>query len=242
MASILIDDMVAIDAGGLASSLSLRDQARLKALLITHQHYDHVKDLPGLAMSLWERRASIGVYSTRPVYLALRTYFFDGHLYPDFLEPRDGIRVIDFSVIEPHRREEIEGYAVEAIPMAHPVPAVGFQVTDRSGQAVFYTGDTGPGLYEAWRHVSPHLLIVEVTLSNRHADRARQQQHLCPELLKEELVTFRKLKGYLPRVVAVHMNPFLEKEIVPELVSVAADLNADIGVAREGLEILLQSV
>jgi hypothetical protein len=61
-------------------------------------------------------------------------------------------------------------------------------------------------------------------------------------LLKEELLTFRELKRYLPRVVAVHMDPGLEREIVPELSSVAAELNADIIPAREGMEIELRSV
>ena len=242
MASILIDEILALDAGGLTSSLSFRNQAKLKAVLLTHHHYDHIRDLPALAMNFFDRRATIKVYSTRPVYGALRSYLFDGNLYPDFFEPRDGIRVIDFSIVEPRRPKQVEGYAVEAIPVAHPVPAVGYQIIDSRGQTLFYTGDTGPGLYETWRHVSPHLLIVEVTLSNRHDDHAREYLHLSPNLLKEELGTFRRLKGYLPRVVAVHMNPDLEKEIVRELAAVAAELNADITPAHEGMEIQLQNV
>jgi hypothetical protein len=38
------------------------------------------------------------------------------------------------------------------------------------------------------------------------------------------------------------MDPGLEREIVPELSSVAAELNADIIPAREGMEIELRSV
>ena len=44
--SLLIDNTVAIDAGGLTSGLSISAQQRLKALLLTHQHYDHIRDIP----------------------------------------------------------------------------------------------------------------------------------------------------------------------------------------------------
>jgi ribonuclease BN (tRNA processing enzyme) len=44
--SILIDDRMAIDAGGLTSTLTFEEQPRLEAVLITHRHFDHVKDLP----------------------------------------------------------------------------------------------------------------------------------------------------------------------------------------------------
>jgi ribonuclease BN (tRNA processing enzyme) len=40
-----VDDVLALDAGGLTSSLALSEQLGLKAVLITHRHYDHVKVL-----------------------------------------------------------------------------------------------------------------------------------------------------------------------------------------------------
>jgi len=52
LVSLLIDDVLAIDVGGLSSSLSFEEQCKIKAVLLTHQHYDHVRDIPTLAMNL----------------------------------------------------------------------------------------------------------------------------------------------------------------------------------------------
>ncbi len=61
--SLLIDDVLAIDAGALTSSLSLEGQQKIKAILLTHQHYDHVRDIPTLAMNLFLSGATTKVYS-----------------------------------------------------------------------------------------------------------------------------------------------------------------------------------
>ncbi|GAG76974.1 unnamed protein product, partial [marine sediment metagenome] len=60
--SLLIDDVLAIDAGALTSSLSLEAQQKIKAILLTHQHYDHIRDIPTIAMNLFLRQATINVY------------------------------------------------------------------------------------------------------------------------------------------------------------------------------------
>ena len=52
-------------------------------------------------------------------------------------------------------------------------------------------------------------------------------------------MVFRELKGYLPPVVVVHMNPRLEKEIESEIAPLAGELNTSITLAYEGLLINL---
>ena len=41
---LIINDVLAIDAGELTSSLSMSEQQKLKAILLSHQHYDHIRD------------------------------------------------------------------------------------------------------------------------------------------------------------------------------------------------------
>ena len=69
--SLLIDEVLAIDAGSLTSNLSFEAQQKLKAVLLTHQHYDHVRDIPALGMNFYLEKATINVYATQPVYDAL---------------------------------------------------------------------------------------------------------------------------------------------------------------------------
>lgn len=237
--SLLIDNVLAIDAGGLTSSLSLKAQQKLKAILLTHQHYDHVRDIPALGMNFYLHHATINIYSTQSVYDALTTRLLDGKLYPNFLEQPQQDPAIKFTIIEPYRIEQIEGYSILATEVNHSVPTIGYQVTSSEGKIVFYTGDTGPSLADCWKYVSPQLLITDVTAPNRYDEFAKESGHLTPSLLKQELVTFQELKGYLPQVVGVHMNPNLEKEIEAEIAAVAKTLNNSISLAYEGMQLHL---
>ncbi|MFC1893002.1 MBL fold metallo-hydrolase [Chloroflexota bacterium] len=238
-ASVLIDDVLAIDAGGLTSSLSFSAQQGLKAILLTHQHYDHVRDIPAVAMNLFLQGATINVYCTRTVYQALASHLLDGALYPKFQEKPEADPTVKFTVIEPYQLEKIEGYDVLAVPVNHGDGAVGYQVTSPHGETVFYAGDTGPGLTECWERVAPQLLVIEVTLPDRYQEYAAQSRHLTPVLLRQELTAFFRLKGYLPEVMAIHMNPTMEREIEPEIAEVARALDISISLACEGLELEL---
>ena len=237
--NLVIDNTLAIDAGALTSSLSFEAQQKLKAILLTHQHYDHVRDIPAIAMNLFLRGNTINIYSTQPVYDALSTHLLDGKLYPRFLEQPQPEPTIKFTIIEPLEQEPIAGYSILAVPVSHHVFSVGYQVTSADGKIVFYTGDTGPGLTSCWQYVSPQLLIIEVTASNKYEGFAQESGHLTPSLLKQELISFQEVKGYLPQVVLVHMNPQLESDIAGEIEAVAQALSCSITLAYEGMRLYL---
>ncbi len=61
MSGLVIDDVLALDAGGLTSSLTLAAQQELKAVLVTHQHYDHIRDIPALAINLYASGKTIPI-------------------------------------------------------------------------------------------------------------------------------------------------------------------------------------
>ncbi len=237
--SLLIDDVMAIDAGALTSSLSLAAQQKLKAVLLTHQHYDHMRDIPAIGMNFYLYENTIDVYSTISVRKALSEYMLNDILYPDFMEKPPGKPAIRFNTMESGRKESIADYNVLPVSVNHAVPTVGYEVTSPDGKKVFYTADTGPGLDECWRQVSPDLLIIEVTALNKYHDSALQSGHLTPAMLQREMESFRKLKGYLPQIVTVHMNPLDEKEIKKEIDVVSRALNTEIRLGYEGMIIQL---
>lgn len=239
LVSILIDDILALDAGGLTSSLSFSRQLKIRAVLLTHQHYDHTKDIPLLGMNFYLRNTSISVYSIQGVYESVRKHLLNGNLYPKFLEGVEGMAPIKFRIVKPYQSLEIEGYSILPLPVIHSVPAVGYQITSADGQSIFYTGDTGPMLTDCWKYISPRLIIIEITAHDKFEQFARDRGHLTPCLLKEELLEFQKVKGYIPDIVAVHMNPSLEFEIETELASIAGELGILIKMAYEGMKIEL---
>ena len=235
--SLLIDDVLAIEAGALTSNLPFSAQQKLKAVLLTHQHYDHVRDIPTLGMNFSLHENTIAIYSTQPVYEALAAHLMNDIIYPNFMARPPEKPTVDFRLVEPGRPEDIAGYSVLAIPVNHAVPTVGYQITSADGRSVFYTSDTGPGLAGCWRQVSPELIIIEVTSPNIYEEFARRSGHLTPALLQQELECFRELKGYIPQVVLVHMNPLSEKEIEAEIAVVAETLNTTIKLGHEGMRI-----
>jgi len=132
--------------------------------------------------------------------------------------------------------QKVNGHSVLAVPVNHSEPTVGYQVSDERGKAFFYTADTGPGLAECWRHVAPQLLIIDVTLPNSYEEFAIKTGHLTPILLERELMSFRECKGYLPQVMAVHMDASLEPRIRQELALVSDRLHIAIAIAFEGMQ------
>jgi ribonuclease BN (tRNA processing enzyme) len=239
LVSLLIDDVLAIDAGALTSSLSLERQQKIKAILLTHQHYDHIRDIPIIAMNLFLSGATTKVYSIPAALDVLARNLLNDKIYPDFRQKPKQKPTLNFTVIEPNKVETIEGYSILAVPVNHSVPTVGYQVTSPDSKVVFYTADTGPGLAECWRRISPQLLITEVTAPDKYKEWAVESGHLTPSLLKEELTIFREVNSYLPQVVLVHMSPALEKEIAVEIAAVGEALNSSITLGYEGMELSL---
>ena len=239
LTSLLIDGVLAIDAGSLTSNLSFEAQQKLKAVLLTHQHYDHIRDIPTIGMNFFLARKTINIYALQSVYDTIATHLLNGELYPKFLEKPTEKPTINFTIIEPGQNMAATSYNILAVPVKHGVPTVGYQVTSPEGKAIFFTGDSGPGLTDCWNLISPQLLIVEVTASDKFKEAAGNGGHLTPTLLKQELIAFRELKGYLPPVVTVHMSPGLETEIEAEIAAVAAELKTPITLAYEGMLIHL---
>ena len=240
LVSILIDDVLAVDAGSLASELSFSEQSTIKAILLTHGHYDHIRGVPTFAFNNPDHTTR--VFATSQTLKILSSHLVDGVIYPKFTKKIPFFLEkpsLKFVTIEPFKPVNIESYQVVALPVNHTINAVGFEITSKDGKRIFYTGDTGPGLSALWEHVSPNLIIVEVTFPNRLENRAINAAHLCPKLLKKELMDFHRVKGKYPQVVLIHLSPKNEKEIKEEVKEVAKDLKLTINIACEAGELII---
>jgi len=241
LTSLLIDGALVVDAGGLTSALSLPQQKKIKTVLLTHHHFDHTRDLITLAANAgyyWRRQ--LVVYALRYTLDIVTTCLLDGKIYANYLEyPSKAKPTLILEAIEPYSSKTIAGYDVLAVPVKHSVPAVGYQITSSDGKSLFYTGDTTVGISDCWQHISPQLLITEVAGPNKYGDWLKKAGHLCAEFLKEELIQFRRLKRYLPRVIVIHIGNPYEQEIKEEVAQVAQELEADIGLGYEDMKITL---
>ncbi|MCK5180955.1 MAG: MBL fold metallo-hydrolase, partial [Dehalococcoidia bacterium] len=239
--SLLIDGTLVVDAGGLTSALSLPEQKKIETVLLTHHHFDHTRDLITLAANAgYYWRKQLTVYGLRYTLDIVTGCLLSGKMYTNFFEYPDKEKpTVILEAIEPYSRKTIAGYDVLAVPVKHSAPAVGYQITSSDGKSLFYTGDTTVGISECWQHISPKLLITEVAGPNKYGDWLKKAGHLCAEFLKEELIQFRRLKGYLPRVIIIHIGNPYEQEIKEEVAEVAQELKADITLGYEDMKVTL---
>ena len=234
MTSFLVDGALAVDAGSLTSGLTLEEQESVEAILITHHHFDHCRDL--LTFGLNTRGSTTDVYACSEVLESLSTNLVNGAIYPDHTRSPADCPSLRFNVLMPGEENRVAGYSVLPMRMPHGPPTYGFQVTTPEGGRFFYTGDTGPGFSEGWDAVSPAVCFVETSYPDRMEVEARVSKHLTPHLLATELTAIRESRSSLPRVWAVHLNPRYEEEIKDDLAAASRRLGVEINAAFEGLE------
>jgi ribonuclease BN (tRNA processing enzyme) len=237
--SILIDDLIAIDAGCLTSTLTAARQKELKAILLSHIHYDHVRDIPAIALNKYTDNSRVKVYATQVTCRGITKYLLNGIIYPKFHSIPIPAPVIELSSISPGVHYNIFDYGVTALSVTHVAGAVAYSLVDSKGKSIFYTGDTGPGFNHHLKDKFPSIIISEVTFPNKAEQHAILTNHLTPKLLRLELERVFQNNGSIPPVLAIHMEPQSEVEIRAELMEVSRALNTKIDVAKEGLIIHL---
>jgi len=219
LSSFLIDDTLLLDAGTIGSVLDEKQQLKIKHILLTHAHLDHIKDLPFLAdnIAMNNQRHQVTVISIPEVIHALKANLFNDVVWPDFTKmPSSRTPIIKFKSITPNRTIRVDGYKVTAHLVNHSVPAVGYVIENKSEEKLLYMGDTGPN--EAiWKSLNGnHMsgLIIEVSLPTSHRKIALKTGHLTPGLLTEELT---KMMAPPDAIYITHAKPVHKKKVHEEL-------------------------
>lgn len=199
MTSFLVNDTVALDAGGLSFGLSVDRQAKVKDVFISHAHLDHTCCLPFLIDNSFSSPGfSLRIYGVHEVTTALSRHLFNGSLWPDFTSiPDDLTPVLKLITLEPDKPIKVGKLKIRAVPVSHSVPTTGFIVDDGQGSLAF-SSDTGPTQH-FWEVVNAtrnlRAVITESSFPNGEETLARVSGHLTPAMLGEEL---SKLKRDVP--------------------------------------------
>ena len=238
----LVDGVLAVDMGGFSSALSPAEQGQILAVLLTHRHFDHIRDIPTLALMTLDDPRQIDVYSLPETLEGVQAHLIDGDIYPDFTKKlTDAPPKYRFNPVEPGVRFQVLNYEVKAIPQPHPVSSVGYVIKSDSGSCWAYTGDTGGNLLPFFQEneLVPQVLFVDVTFPNRSEFLAKLTGHLTPNLLREQVAEAKEAKLSLPRMVAVHINVPNREEVIGEVRSLANELGIDLSPGAEGMVIEL---
>ena len=204
----LVDDRLAIDAGALTASLSLEALLRVDDIVLTHSHFDHVKDVPLLAdLLVGRRRRPVRVHASTECARTLRESVFNGRLWPDFTTIPDRKRpVLEIRPFDPRRAFRVGRYTFRPAPVCHPVESVGFVLSDGKAE-IAVSGDTGPTV-DFWKRVNAArrlgALLVELSFPNDLQGLADVSGHLTPNTLATELAKLDR-NGF--PVLLYHLKP-----------------------------------
>ena len=137
---------VLVDCGGDAGQALLRaglDPTRLDAIVLTHEHPDHLSGFPLLIERMWllGRREPIGVYGPAQTLAVARQLFalFDTAEWP-------GLPPLVWHPVELRTLAPVlttRDLVVTAAPMDHPVPTIGLRFA-AGDTVVAYSCDTAP--------------------------------------------------------------------------------------------------
>ena len=217
--SFLLDGTVTLDAGALTQSLTLEEQARVRSIIVTHSHLDHVASLPFLVENVFSRTPGpIEIVAPKDVAALLRDHLFNDAIWPDFTRiPTHLLPAVTFRVVEAGVPFRVDGLHALAIPVSHVVPTYGYLLWDDRACVVF-SSDTGPteALWaEARRRDDLKAIFVECSFPDAMTEIAEVSMHLTPATLHAEM---RKLPAGVP-VNLYHMKP-------PTLPQLRADVAA----------------
>ena len=217
LTGLLVNGVVALDAGSLTQALTLPEQTRIRQIFITHSHLDHICTLPFLTKNLFGHiDVPVEIRALPETLDALRRHLFNDEIWPDFsVIPSPDHPIIRFSEIRPGQTYEVEGLRITPVPVNHLVPCVGYRVED-DHSAFIFTSDTAETdeIYRVANGTANlKLFITEASFPNAQGWLAKAAKHLTPEMLGREL---RKLKGKVP-VAIYHLTPGDRPIMQPEL-------------------------
>ncbi len=219
--SFLVDDRLAIDAGAITGTLSLEEQRKIEAVVVSHAHMDHVRDLATIADNRCQQGGpTLQIAGTPATLDALRKHFFNDHLWPDFSRIDTELGpTIEFQPIAPEETSIVGGLEVTPVLVTHTIETAGFVI--RSGdKSLGYSGDTGP-TDRLWEVLEERedlaALLMEVSFPNDHSELAHVSGHHTPKTLDVEL---EKLKGREIPVLLYHIKPVFQSPVERELAKI----------------------
>jgi ribonuclease BN (tRNA processing enzyme) len=217
LTSYIINDTLAVDAGCLGFYGTPEEQARIKHVLITHTHIDHIGSLPIFVENAYRgKRDCVTIHGNEAVLDCVQRDLFNDRVWADFLRlSTDASPFLRVARLQAGQAVELEGLRITPVPVNHVVPTLGFILEAREA-AVAIVSDTGPtdAIWER-ANATPNLkaVFLEATFPDSMNSLAEVSAHLTPALFAREV-----LKLQVPAtVIAVHIKARFRDQVVKEL-------------------------
>ena len=214
----LIDDCVAVDAGSIAIALTNEQRSKVKDIIVTHPHMDHIASLPIFIDDLYPiLKEPMRVHATEEVIRLLERDVFNWNVYPRFSDLKNDYGpVMEYIPIPIRKPFSVAHLTVVAVPVNHIVPTIGLVLSDgRTSVAISSdTADTEEFSKIVNEMKDLDALLIEASFPNRMAKLAEVSRHFTPSSLRQEL---NKLTHNGMDIMTVHLKPSYRDEIVEQL-------------------------
>lgn len=212
LSSYLIDDVLAIDAGSLTTTLRLEEQLRVEAVLLTHGHLDHLATLPFFLIHRHGRDLPpLPIVANAYTHETLYTHLLNERIWVtlEVATGGDPSRIPLVTMEAGERRRFLDRYDVRTIALNHEVPCQAYWISDGQSQ-VIVCGDTTT-TDELWQTANDveGLGGILVECSWPDDELARLTGHMSPNLLLQDL---KKLLADVP-VYITHRKPGFEDAV-----------------------------
>ncbi|HEX6125903.1 MAG TPA: 3',5'-cyclic-nucleotide phosphodiesterase [Pyrinomonadaceae bacterium] len=216
---LVIDDAVTVDAGSLAMAASSVQQRRIRDIVLTHAHLDHIAGLPLFIDDLFSTLTEpITVHATQPVIDTLERDVFNWSVYPRFSELTNGNGpVLKYRVFDSSEKFLVRHLTFHSVEVNHKVPSTGFVISDASC-TIGFSGDTAESdafwaLTNSYESLSA--ILIECAFPDELEDLAQASHHLTPRRLKRELAKSRL--GEDCPVYIINIKPMFRDRIMSQL-------------------------
>lgn len=218
LTTFLVDGETALDAGSLTDALPLAAQRRVRRIVLTHAHFDHIASLPLLIDNLYGQSRALQILAPEPVLSALHRHVLNDQIWPDFTRlPSRARPIVRLRAIAEGRPFRAGSVVLTPFAVSHVVPAYGY-IVSKPGRSVLFSGDTEATdrLWEAARRARDlKAIFLELSFSDTQLALARVSRHLTPALVRRELP---KAPPRVP-IYLYHMKP-------PSLARIAREVRA----------------
>jgi len=215
--ALLVDHDILIDAGTGVADLSLDALAEIDHVFLTHAHLDHVTCIPLMLDSVASRRTHpLVVHAQEATLKVLREHLFNNALWPDFTAiPSHEKPYLRFALLPPGESITLDGRTLRSIPVSHSIPAVGY-LLGNGRVSLAFSGDTS-STELFWQVLNDCTglkhVIIETSFTDDEEALSRLSGHLCPRLLAQELVKFKRDAS----VYITHLMPGEDEAIMAEI-------------------------